>query len=237
MHGRAVCQFSSQPSFCCFLEGWSAFVCCPQVGGRTAGRRQKEKERGESEREGGRKRRPCGLVCGRVDAACTLFLFCLGRVGVSKCFPPLPVPLLPLSLLLCVSAFVSICLHALSSDLSPTCARACLLCACTRCRTAVCCCAAPRLAPQRHARIHPQWEPHASPCPASNQRRQPCPSPCSPRYALAFADHTKREVVVDRVCTCEGNGEEARCLIVHAYTHMSTPVLRFLCHGVQNCCL
>ena len=198
----AVCQFSSQPSFCRFLEGWSAFVCCPQVGGRAAGRRQKERERGESEREGGRKRRPCARLCGRGDAACTLFFFCLGEGWCEPmCFSSPPCPSsLPLSLLLCVSALVSICLHALSSDLSPTCARACLLCACTRCRTAVCCCAAPRLAPQRHARIHPQWEPHASPCPASNQRRQPCPSPCSPRYALAFADHTKREVVVDREC-------------------------------------
>ena len=168
-------------------------------------------------------------MCGRGDAACTLFFFCLGEGWCEPmCFSSPPCPSsLPLSLLLCVSALVSICLHALSSDLSPTCARACLLCACTRCRTAVCCCAAPRLAPQRHARIHAQWEPRASPCPASNQRRQPCPSPCSPRYALAFADHTKREVVVDRVCTCEGNGEEARCLIVHTYTHMSTPVLRF----------
>ena len=65
---------------------------------------KKEKERGESEREGGRKRRPCGLVCGRGDAACTLFLFCLGRVGVSKSFPPLPVPLLSL----CLCSFVSL---------------------------------------------------------------------------------------------------------------------------------
>ena len=156
------------------------------------GKKRKREERARG-REGGRKRRPCGLVCGRGDAACTLFFFCLGEGWCEPmCFSSPPCPSsLPLSLLLCVSALVSICLHALSSDLSPTCARACLLCACTRCRTAVCCCAAPRLAPQRHARIHAQWEPRASPCPASNQRRQPCPSPCSPRYALAFANHTK----------------------------------------------
>ena len=199
-------------------------------------RKREERARG---REGGRKRRPCGLVCGRGDAACTLFLFCSGEGWCEPmcfCSPPCPSSL-PLSLLLCIPASVSVCLNAPSSDLSPTCARACLLSGCARCRTAVCCCAAPRLAPQRHARIHSQWESHASPCPASNQRRQPCLNPCSPRYALAFANHTKREVVAVRVCVREGNGEEARCLIVHTYTHMSTPVLRFLCHRVQNCCL
>ena len=214
--------------FCLLSTGWWSH-CWPKA----------KRERERREREGGREEeeamRPF-VRAGRRGLYIVFILLVEGWCEQVFSSPSCPSSL-PLSLLLCVSAFVSICLHALSSDLSPTCARACLLCACTRCRTAVCCCAAPRLAPQRHAHIHPQWEPHASPCPASNQRRQPCPSPCSPRYALAFANHTKREVVAVRVCVREGNGEEARCLIVHAYTHMSTPVLRFLCHRVQNCCL
>ena len=179
--------------FCLLPTGWWS-RCWPKA----------KRKRERREREGGRERekeeamRPC-VRAGRRGLYIVFILLVEGWCEQVFSSPPCPSSL-PLSLLLCIPASVSVCLNAPSSDLSPTCARACLLSGCARCRTAVCCCAAPRLAPQRHARIHPQWEPHASPCPASNQRRQPCPSPCSPRYALAFADHTKREVVVDREC-------------------------------------
>ena len=156
---------------------------------------------------------------------------------MSQCvFPLLPVPLLSL----CLCSFVSLPLSLFVCMLFHL---ICHLLALVR----ACCVHVPDVA-RRCAAVLPRVlhrsAMHAStrsgnrmllPVPRQTSVVNLVPARARPGTRLRLQTTQKREVVVDRVCTCEGNGEEARCLIVHTYTHMSTPVLRFLCHRVQNC--